>query len=165
MPVDTERTIEMTEYIIQIGNKPIDKDDYIEESGYYDSWLLGSVADYVSDVPEEDYDEIIEAIGSRTGIETVKTEDGWKIRIKDIKSYFSEKYRTFMAKCEEMKDLTLEQFASYEFGYEAYSMYKFANDKYDLYLDRDGLINIDGFLREAKDGDEYYIGGIVSYHC
>ena len=34
--------------IYQISTNPIHKDDYIDESNYYDHWFTNSVADYVN---------------------------------------------------------------------------------------------------------------------
>lgn len=42
--------------IYQISKTPIDRDDYIEESKYYDHWFLNSVADYVDDDTNRDDD-------------------------------------------------------------------------------------------------------------
>ena len=42
--------------IYQISKTPIDRDDYIEESNYYDHWFTSSIADYVSGDTNRDDD-------------------------------------------------------------------------------------------------------------
>ena len=61
------------------------------------------------------------------------------------------------------KDVTLEKFKDW---YWVYKVKECLSDESGTYIYYDYPRTIDDFVRDVvKDGDKFYIGGIVDYHC
>ena len=161
--------------IYQIGSTPIEKEDYINESDFYENSFVGEVADYVNDSTDraDDLDWLKSYCGDDKGI-TIDIENG-TIVINDKRKYFSEifdKFKELLNKLSE--EATLEAFARLDKSYwglssTLYDLDCTANgDKFGFYvydMDDNGYITrFDEFLRYAEEGKTYYFGGTIDYH-
>lgn len=151
--------------IIQISKEKIDKDDYIEESDYWDNFV-GPIADYVSEDTDRDGDIewFVEIL--KDSIEYNKDEESFTI--KDRKKYFERSYDKFMKILNEISDtMTLDKYMS-PCDTVIYSLKSTYDDKFGFYIDDKGeyhgLSTLDNFMRYAEDGQKFYIGGTMDYH-
>lgn len=151
--------------IFQVSMEPIDKDDYIEESDYYDHWFTNSVADYVSDSKYRDEDlKWIEDCYDTRGIKFGVDNNGEYLIVEDKRKYFENSFNKFMKALDKIKDCTIDDFATGVDG-----MWKLKDsyeEKFGFYVDADGeLMTFDSFVRHCAVGRKYYIGGTVDYHA
>lgn len=149
--------------IFQISTSPIEKDDYIGEEEYYEGWFVGSIADYVSDTdePESDY----EWLGSLPGLEIdVK---GKTMKVVSKEEFFKRKYASFKEHLQNLEKVTLAEFCTYSADAEMYCAKAAYSDRYGFYVDDGSLKTLDDFMRSdtVKEGDIFYLGGVVDYHC
>ena len=151
--------------IIQISKEPIGEYAYIDESDYYDSWFLGSIADYVADCDDRE-DELEHWLKNTHGIKY--DPDKETIVIENKKEYFKYKYKSFKETIEKLENITIDQFISNDIDMEVYYIRTLYEDQFGLYVDDTGeyygLITFDSLIRNSNDGDTYHIGGIVDYH-
>ena len=155
--------------IIQLSGSPVAKEEYIEESMYYDGFV-GSVADYISD--ETDREEDIEWLAENLKGAAEISKDPLSretITVKDKVAYFSPKYTSWISKIGELRLTDLESFAGkgkgkYKLDSDMDWLNDLYNDRHNIYIDCGGLQTLDSFMRRAANGATYYIGGTVDYH-
>ena len=149
--------------IFQVSMEPIDKDDYIEESYYYDHWFTNSVADYVSDDCDrkKDIQWLKDCVN---GIAFGYDDHGVCFVVKSKEEYFSRAFDAFKNVLERIKDCTIEEFATGIDG--MWKLKDLYEEKFGFYVDADGeLMAFDSFVRHCTVGRKYYIGGTVDYHA
>lgn len=154
--------------IYQISTKPIHKDDYIEESNYYDHWFLNSVADYVDEDTDraEDIEWLKDCCEAR-GISFGKDKGGEYLIVEDKSKYFAQKFERFQRTLSELLPITLDEFISAACGMQMYNLKDAYDEKFGFYVDGDefSLDTFDTFIRYAEVGTKYYIGATIDYHC
>ncbi len=147
--------------ICQLSQKPIDKSDYITEDMFYDDFV-GTVGDYVQESPtgrKEDIEwlmAIIEDYGAiyNSSEESILFPIGFK------ENYFKESYEKLK---EAVQNMSLEQFASDSIIVSTLKL--LIDSKYGFYIYTTHWQTLDNFVRcELKEGEKYYIGGILDYH-
>lgn len=154
--------------IFQVSSKPVDRDNYISESNYYDGWFVGSVADYVADVEEEDQKDSIDWL-DKYAAGSLKIE-GNKVTVINKEEFFRRDYDNFIKALDDLKNITLNQFTTGkgDLDLNVYRLNSAYEDRYGFYVDDcgeyGGLMTINEFMRTKKDGDVFYIGGVVDYH-
>lgn len=153
--------------IYQISKTPIDKDDYIEESHYWDHWFTNEVADYVNGSVDRDDDikwlkDCYEEGGLSFGID----DNGEYFIIEDKTKYFAQNFEAFQKALKELSTATLDDFMSGECGVSLYRLKESYNDKFGFYVECEdcGCESFDGFMRYAAIGVKYYIGATIDYH-
>ena len=159
----------MHNMILQISTSPIPKDTYICEEDYYDTCFLGSVADYVSDMSEEDRRESLKWL-SKEGISF--NPDRESFVIEDKRLYFKMMYEDYHKMLAQMATAPFEAFSGgegcEELELQAYVLYGFFWDRYGTYVDdAEGFGRCPWlhFARRAEEGREYFVGGVLDYHC
>lgn len=151
--------------IFQISKKKIDKENYIEEERYYDSFL-GEIADSIEKSCDErgsDLEYLARTLGDAAIVK------GDKLIVVDKEHYLKGFYEEFKKAAKAIADATLEDFCTTKLSFDEYHLRSMYNDKFDIYMDDNGeegygnqtLMN---FLRRVKNGDVFYIGGIMDYH-
>lgn len=150
--------------IFQVGLEPISKENYIEESNYYDHWFTTTFADYVSDDCDrkEDIKWLQDCYGTK-GIEFGTDDNGEYFIVKSKQTYFEDSFKEFTKLVHEITEYTLDDFAHgmYEVGL----LRRAYEDKYSFYVDEDEeLMTFDSFVRLCEMEEKYYIGGTVDYH-
>lgn len=153
---------------IELSKEKIEEEGFIEESKYYeDHWFVGAIADYVSDIADEDRKDELNWLYSslKQSFEDKVIIDEEKECFKFIKGfkeqYFNKRYTEFK---ERVEQLTFSNFLD---GYKIYGISSLIKNKYGFYFDSSefSLECQDDFIRESAEEDTiYYIGGIVDYH-
>lgn len=156
--------------IFQMSEEPIKPDDYKTADDYLDTGFM-QIADYTDDLDDEGRKGCIEWLAKylESGAEI---KDG-VLEIKDKKKLFERSFESFKAAASQLTFISFDNFCEPEFSAEAedmgYAMYKLNaaySDKYGFYVDIDDFpVPINDFLRRAHDGDRYYIGAVIDYHC
>lgn len=149
--------------IFQVSKEPIEKEDYIKEDNYiYEHWFLNSIADYVSDNCDRNVD--IRWLQDCALGFTFGTDDNGEYFIVNSKEeYFKSSFEGFKKALEALHNISIEQFVSYV---NIYGLNTYYNEKYGFYIDIDDeLMTLDSFVRYCNNGEKYYIGGTVDYHC
>ena len=152
--------------IYQISKEPIQ--NFISEDRYYEGFV-GSHADYVSEVEykSDDYLNDLKWLQNATEGLEVNIKEG-TITITSKKEYFAKKHEDFQKLIEELSDVTLEEFSSGKLEFKISDLKCAYDDKYSFYADDNdeytGLTTLDNWVRNAEEGEVYYIGTIIEYH-
>lgn len=155
--------------IFQLSETPIEKDEYISESKYYDCWFTIEIADYVNGDTDRDADiEWLESCVS--GIEFGADEHGKYLVIKSREKYFERAFQRFSQYLDEVNSKNNLQDFTNGIGCMWYLNDAY-EDKFGFYVDftvdsdrYTDLVAFDNFVRTSKDGDKYYIGSTIDYH-
>lgn len=149
--------------IFQVSLNPIDKNDYIRESDYWDHWFLNEVADYVDDDCDA-YDDVKWLQDCVKGITFGGDENGTYLVVVSREEYFRRSFEKFKITLDKIKDCTLEDFSK---GFhEMWQLKDSYEEKFGFYVDADGeLMSFDRFVRLCTTEEKYYIGGTLDYHC
>lgn len=153
--------------IYQISKNPIDKDDYIEESNYWDHWFTNSVADYVNGDTDRDSDiKWLKNCYDNNGLSFGADNGGEYFIVEDKRKYFAKRFDTFKKILRELSDATLDDFVSGAYGGKVYTLKAAYNDEFGFYIDGEdiGMETFDSFIRYSENGDKFYIGGTIDYH-
>ena len=151
--------------IFQVGLKPIDKCDYIEESTYWDHWFVGSVADYVTDSDDRADDiDWLKGCYQNKGFEFGADDNGEYFIVKNKQAYFANSFAYFMETIDKIKSYTIDDFV--QGFHEMWQLKNAYEEKFGFYMDADGeLLSMDSFVRYCATEAKYYIGGTVDFHC
>ena len=155
----------MHDKIIQIGDRPIDKEEYIDESEFYEHWFIGSIADYVNEVPSSKRTSVISDFLNCPGLRYDPEED--TLTIVDKKSYFKSKYDRFKECIEEIRKWSIDEFSSVDLNFTFIKLKDMYEDKYGTYLyDRDAgdMCCLDEWVRIFDNGSTVHIGNVIDYH-
>lgn len=151
--------------IFQISREKISKDKYITEDRYYDSFV-GEIADYI-DTAEDRTEDIKWLKDSLKGIATIDLKKGL-MTITNKENYFKGFYEEFIKAAKEIAGAAFEDFCTTKLSFDEYHLRSMYNDCFDFYMDDNGecygnqtLMN---FLRNANNGDKFYIGQVFDYH-
>jgi hypothetical protein len=159
--------ITMHSRIYQISKTPIDKDDYIQESHYWDHWFTNSVADYVNgDTNREEDIEWLKECHNNHGLSFGADEYGQYFVIEDKNKYFATNFETFKEALEDLMAMTIDEFSTNNEHHRAYSRLRAVyNDDLGFYVEEDDwLRSLDDFIRHGNVGVKYYIGATIDYH-
>ena len=156
--------------IVQISTDPIERKDWIVDTNYYDTGFVGSVADYVADVTDDERKACIEYLSTypMPGIRVVPKSETLVIVSKE--EYFRSRWEKAVATARSIAEMSLVDFATPKGENAIRDMEYYGRDRYSVYVDDTatdfefGFTYFDDFVRQAKDGDVFYIGGIVDYH-
>lgn len=155
----------MHDKIIQISDEPIDEDDYIDESKFYDHWFLVNIADYIQDVPSSERRSVIKNFLDRPGLKYNHNKD--TLTIIDKRLYFEYKYDEFKKCIEEIREWSIDDFSSNDPNFIFIKLKDMYEDKYGTYIydtkDR-CLYCLDEWIRDSDDGDVFYVGNVIDYH-
>lgn len=158
--------------IYQISEKPIDKDDYVTEDDYYESFC-GSHADYVDSNTDrnEDIEWVIGCLGDSVSYD----EKEQSFTIVNKAKYFEKSFNAFKELLEKLENTTLEEFSGVAgidtqrtFESNMYMLKTTYEDEYAFYIDDRGeyfgIASLDYFMRRVETGKKFYIGATIDYH-
>lgn len=166
--------------IFQVSKEPINEEDFICESDFYESSFIGGIADYVNEDTyfEDDIAWLKDYIESRGGIEI--NEDENTITIVDKKKFFEQNFEKFKELLGKLSEVNIIQFsASAEPDDLANSRYALSTLLYDFECEAEGdkfgfyiydskdygyPVRLDEWVRGTKEGDKYYFGSTLDYH-
>ena len=156
--------------IFQLSETPIAKDEYVSEYEYHDHWFSREIADYVDG--DTDRIEDIDLLKSCVcGIEFGCDEDGEFLIVKSREQYFAKSFKAFVNYLEAVtRQCNINNFTD---GIrEMWNLNDVYDNKFGFYVDftkvtdrYNDLVSFDNFVRTSKDGDKYYIGATIDYHC
>lgn len=143
--------------IFELSKKPIK--NRINEDTFMDGddSFVGSIADYVQDI-DDTYEDAIKALLYELGASAIYNKEENSITIVHKNMFLKVNFDKFK---ELTKDATYEQFNDW---YWVSQVQNCLTDKYGTYIYYNYPKPIDDFMREVKDGDKFYIGGILDYH-
>lgn len=149
--------------IIELSKTPIEVDERICESDYYDNGFVGNIADYVNGDTDRTYDiEWFTGYLKEMDLLTVSNEERITFS-NDIKEkFFRKKYEEFKKLTSE---LTFDEFTNAS-GYQLYLIKNCIEDKFGFYIHYDGCYyTLEAFMKYyANDNDTWYFGGTIDYH-
>jgi len=156
--------------IFQFSENPVDKDDYFGSDRYYssDSYcgnFVGMIADYVTDLSDKDEVSNIEWLGKCEGITTDPVNR--TVRVENKFKYFIEQYEEYVDKLQKITEVSLGEFCTTKYQWDARSVFDILNDEFGFYMDNDdfgGPITLDEWVRTVPEGKTYYIGAVLDYH-
>ena len=154
--------------IYQVSTKPIDRDDYIEESNYYDHWFTNSVADYVNGETDRNDDIMwLKDCYEQRGLSFGQDDNGEYFIIEDKEKHFESNFEEFQKTLKELSERAFDDFISGETGMLLYRLKRLYDDKFGFYVECEdwGCETFDRFIRGATVGTKYYIGATIDYHC
>lgn len=158
------------EMIYQITDHPINEDDYITACDYEDSWLVPSIAEYVSDSVDRqcEVDFLMDMLENKK-MAVIDREAGSFTLLPNVQSlYFEGRYGRFRKLLAELSRMQEDRFIYYQDEIEGLlsQLSGCFSDRFGTYVagDNEGLTSLDGFIRTADVGTTYYVGGVVGYH-
>ena len=152
--------------IFQISEQPIQQEDYINETYFYDHWFLNRIADYVNDDTDRQDDiEWLKTCCSDDGISFGEDKDGAFLIIEDKHKFFEKSFARFQECLSNLLNKTLDDFISYSMSMDMYRLNNSYNDDCGFYTYHDGeLVTFDEFVRYYKTNTKYYFGATIDYH-
>ncbi len=153
--------------IFQISTTPIDKEDYIEESDYWDHWFTNSVADYVNgDTNRESDIEWLKDCYDNDGLSFGADSGGEYFVVEDKSKYFTKRFEMFQKTLRELSEVTLDDFANGACSGKVYNLNATYDDEFGFYVDGEdtGMETFDNFIRYCNNGGKFYIGSTIDYH-
>ena len=153
--------------IFQLSTEPIKEDDLMTESeflatdcDYTGGGFVGTVADYVSSMSSTEQKQCIKEFikAFKNGIE-YHTEDNYFVVI-DKKEIFKEDFHNFSTS---MEGFGIKEFVNKSWANRVkdiisptFSWYVYHEYVWEPYTD---------FFRTVKNGEKYYFGSVLDYHC
>ena len=154
----------MHSIIIQVSQERFIKDDWLIADDFIGNGFVGSIADYVVDRNEEERLKDIEWLKERLGGIFEVFNDGKDVKMRIITNGRQAHFKEQLAKLKSMISvMTLDEFCN---GTTSHIVSELIDDKYSFYIHWDGIWQtVDSFIRQAAEGEEYYIGGTLDYHA
>ena len=150
--------------IFQLSKKPIPRDEYLEESFFYDHWFTQAIADYV-DGDTDRQCEMEWLTSQNAGISIGNDDAGDFLIIKDREKYFAKSQGLRKALKDVEKQISQEEFASASMAGPIWQLGNCYNEQFGLYVVLDGdVTTFDSFVRNADVGEKHYIGATLNYH-
>ena len=152
--------------IFQVSKNKITEDNKIS-SYRYDEGFIDRIADYV--VPTESRKDDLEWLTTcHKGLEVSTKGKNTTLKIVSKTEYFEKKFEEFQEHLNKLKDYTMEDFVDSSKWLDMYRLRDAYNDEHGFYIDDNdeyhGIATLDEFIRNAEDGDVYYIGSTFDYH-
>ena len=149
--------------IFQVDCKPINKEDYITESDFWEHWFTREWADYVAESNRDDDIKWITRHGKDKGIQVKKSKGEYTLTVTDKLEYFSHSFERFKKALDELNKKTIEEFCNGDM--QMWELNDAYHDKGGFYISYgEELFTLDEFVRNAEKGDIYYLGGTLDYH-
>ena len=150
--------------IFQLELNPVPRSERIDSSDI-PGWF-SYISDFTDDCVDVEYSTewlLKGAIGNVASLLGDKLVfDEWDVR----RRYFVDKYKKFVKAAGELSSVAFDDFIS-TCGVDMIMrrLSEAYDDKYGFYVFSEGeLCTLDDFMRTVKDGETYYLGGIVDYH-
>ena len=128
-------------------------------------WFYGSIADYA--IESEDRDADLNAL--RESLEGTAVLEGNKLTFSENAAirYFSGMHKAFLQQLDELKFVSLEEFAGItgNFGAKMHLLDSLYNDEFDFYIyHNDSFMTMDEWIRYADLTHPFFVGRTFDYH-
>ena len=156
--------------IYQITTAPITPEEYLTDNDFYEHWFIGSIADYVDDDINREYElSCFRESLEESKVAVFSSDDSFTILPDGKEAYFNGAYRSFMEVIKKATAVSLAEFSGTCDNDCASLTYKIKSsfcEEFGPYVSSDEFdtIPLDEFIRDAVPGERYYIGGILDYH-
>lgn len=152
--------------IFQVSKNKITEDNRIEEYRY-DDGFVGRVADYV--VKQDDIKSDLEWLTTcHKGIEVTRNGKTVKLTIVSREEYFEKSFEEFKEGLQKLSEYTMADFIDSKNWLDFWKLKDSYDNEHGFYVDDNdeyfGITTFDNFMRNAEDGDVYYIGNVFDYH-
>lgn len=157
--------------IFQINTRPYDPSEFLTPADYSEDPFVGRVADYVTqDMCRDDSIRQLLSVFQKTGVdlkilhEAGVTSFVFPSAFKEL--YFQNAYALFRVRATILlAKLSLAEFASLDMPVKVARLAEIVSAPEQFYVRQyDETITLDQFIREARIGVQYYIGGTLNYH-
>ena len=135
-------------------------------------WFFYSISDGAEEQTPDERKESIKWLFEYAGTLFDTDGDSFIFKKNGNVEYFKPLYSSFKKVFEEMKLPSLEEFSRmekdfFDFDLNFFKLSEALHHKYEFYFYVDDwLMPMPEFVRNFfKEGDRYYIGGVVDYHC
>lgn len=163
------RIFQLETNVDNVTENPLIESDILGDWDY-PGWFIPTIADYVDDHTDREDDISWFISNLQNHKDYIKVE---KIKDDDIyysitflngfkKEYFKDRFEAFK---KEINNITLDNFCE---SMNSYRIRSLIEDKYSFYIygQDDGLYNLDAFVRDNLiEGETYYFGTTLDYHC
>jgi len=156
--------------IYQIGMKPVKKQDYLTEDYFFEHEFLRNVATNIEKTPNRikamrSFRERMEKINAAVFSDS----NMFVFSSNGKENHFSCRYSSYLSAVSNLQSVTLSEFCCQqgEFDDKTYALNQAVCDRFGDYVqipEEDCIVPIDEFIRNAKIGESYYIGGILDYY-
>lgn len=158
--------------IYEISTKPIPQDEHMTDNDFdYDHWFFRDVADYVTDDEnrESSIQWLLDSLVVGNGLISIDG-DSFLLHEGFHAAYWDGRYCAFIRRVEALHSITSTEFAQGGASMMLYQAEQLHEEKFGFYVvvrdgDNDSLVTMDEFVRHAKVGVQYYVGGTIDYHC
>ena len=150
--------------VFQLSDEELPEDEWM--SLYHiPEWFYGSVADSAieSENREADFAWLRESMRGAAKLQGNKLTFEKDAAIK----YFAGMHKAFLQKLEEIKSVSLEEFAGItgNFGVQLHFLTSLYNDEFEFYIyHNDSLMTMDEWIRYTDLTHPFFVGGIFDYH-
>lgn len=155
--------------VYQITTEPVPEDERLSECFFYEHWFLDSIADFVSDELNRDYElECFKDALEQNKIAVFHSPDSFSILPGGKERHFAYAYEQFHKAVVEAATMSLDDFINDErCGELVYTIKSRHCDHLAAYVysEKLDMVPLDTFIRLATVGEHYYIGGVIDYHC
>lgn len=153
--------------IFQVSKNEITEDNQINSYRYDEGFIGNNGVDYVVD-SESRKDDLEWLTNCHKGLEVNTKGKNTTLKIVSKTEYFEKKFEEFQEYLNKLKDYTMEDFVDSSKWLDMYRLKDAYNDEHGFYIDDNdeyhGITTFDEFIRNAEDGDVYYIGRTFDYH-
>lgn len=153
-------------YVYELSNLPYAGDERMCADDLYDRdhvTMFAAMSDYVTDLNEIERSNAIDELVANSNGGLVR--DGDKLTLVSKRKLLTERYNTFIRAVRRATATTEDDFISFNGWFE--NIFRLEEALVDRTWVRTDDTDIDGltsFIRPHKDGDVFYIGGVVDYH-
>ena len=152
--------------IFQVSKNKITSDNRIYDSRY-DDWFVGKVADYVvkSDNRKGDLEWLTTC---HKGLEITEKDGNTVLKIVSKEEYFEKSFNEFKGLIKKFSEYSIKDFVDSKNWLDFWNLKASYDDEHGFYVDDNdeyfGIATFDDFMRNAEDGDVYYMGVTFDYH-
>ena len=152
--------------VFEFGDAPFKEDEYLLAEELYDyeyATLFMAMSDYAADLTSEARSDVIDMLveGSNGGL----VREGDKLTLVSKKQLLIGRYRKFKTAVINAASITADEYCSSNGWFEkCFPVEEACIDRTWVRTDDNGTEGFVKFIRRHKDGDAFYVGGVIDYH-
>jgi ribosome biogenesis SPOUT family RNA methylase Rps3 len=145
--------------VFELTKEPILEDNWLNEDDLCDTSFIGEIADFVTTSPKSEREADIQwLLGHKPGVFS-RSGDKLIITASTKRAYLGERYADLK------KHVAQLSFTDFCDDFKVCILKRMILDTGSFYVYDNGYWSpLDTFIRDASEGDVFYVGGIVDYH-